>query len=54
MPTDKQKFTVIVDDELNKQIEDYFYNNRLRSKSAAAVELIKMGLQVVNEKSKSE
>lgn len=44
MGTTKPKFTVIVDEELNQLIEDYQFNNRMKSKSAAAVELIRKGL----------
>lgn len=44
MPTNKNKFTVIVDDELLKEIEDFRYDNRFRSLSSATVALIHLGL----------
>lgn len=49
MTTEKPKFTVIVDQNLNKQIEDFMFNNRYRSKSAATVELIQKGLEKIKE-----
>ena len=44
MPTIKNKFTVIVDDDLLKEIDDFLFENRFRSRSAATVALIQLGL----------
>lgn len=49
MGTDKPKFSVIVDQALLDKIEEYRYVNKLRSKSAAAVELIIKGLDSVRK-----
>ena len=49
MGTDKPKFSVIVDQVLLDKIEEYRYINKLRSKSAAAVELIIKGLDSVRK-----
>lgn len=45
MPTDKPRFTVIVDQELMKRIDDFRFDNRYNSRSAAALELIRLGLE---------
>lgn len=50
MGTDKPKFTVIVDNEILDKIEEYRYVHKLRSKSAAAAELIKIGLATIDKK----
>lgn len=52
MATDKPKFTVIVDKEINRLIEDYRHkynveNEKNISKSAATAKLIELGLQYV-------
>lgn len=47
MPTEKPRITVIVDDELLKRIENFRYENRYPSRSAAAVELISLGLDAL-------
>ena len=54
MATIKPRFSIVVDEEINQRIEDYFYNNRLRSKSAAAVELIKIGLEALEKEGRTE
>lgn len=48
MPTQKPRFTVIVDDELLNQIDDFRFENRYPSRSAAALELIRLGLETLN------
>ena len=45
MPTEKPCFTVIVDDELLKRIDDFRFENRYPSRSAATLDLICLGLE---------
>lgn len=45
MPTEKPRFTVIVDDELLKRIDDFRFENRYPSRSAATLDLIRLGLE---------
>ena len=55
MPTEKPRFTVIVDDEMFQQIEDFRFENRYPSRSAAALELIRLGIeQIKKERSDKE
>ena len=49
MPTEKPRFTVIVDEEMLKRIEDFRYENRYPSRSAAALELIRLGLEALEQ-----
>lgn len=49
MGTDKPKFTVIVDSKTLDRIEEYRYIYKLRSKSAAAAELIIKGLDSIKK-----
>lgn len=45
MPTEKPRFTVIVDDELLKEIDDFRFENRYPSRSAATIDLIRRGIE---------
>ena len=45
MPTQKPRYTVIVDEEMLKKIDDYRIENRFPSRSAATIELIKLGME---------
>lgn len=45
MPTKKPRYTVIVDDELLKKIDDFRFENRYPSRSAATLELIRLGME---------
>ena len=57
MPTEKPRYTVIVDDELLKRIDDFRFENRYPSRSAATLELIRLGLERLEkeqEKKKEE
>lgn len=55
MPTEKPRYTVIVDQELLRRIDDFRFENRYPSRSAATQELIRRGLeQLEKEKEKEE
>ena len=45
MSTDRPRYTVSVEDELLKQIEDYQFEHRYKTRSSATVELIRLGIQ---------
>ena len=45
MPTQKPRYTVIVDEELLKEIDDFRFENRYPSRSAATLELIRLGIE---------
>ena len=47
MPTEKPRITVVVDDEMLQQIEDFRFENRYPSRSAAMVELIRLGIEQI-------
>lgn len=52
MPTEKPRYTVIVDDELMKRIDDFRFENRYPSRSAATVDLIRLGFEALEKKQK--
>ena len=47
MPTEKPRFCLTVDEELLKEIEDFRFENRYPSRSAATLALIRLGLQTL-------
>lgn len=49
MPTEKPRITVVVDDEMLQQIEDFRFENRYPSRSAAMVELIRLGIEQIRK-----
>ncbi|MGE9959133.1 ribbon-helix-helix domain-containing protein [Cloacibacillus porcorum] len=53
MATDRPRYTVSVDDELFKEIEDFRFKNRFATRSEATVELLKLGLQALKEQQES-
>lgn len=50
MPTEKPRYTVIVDDELLKKIDDFRFENRYPSRSAATLDLIRLGMEALQKK----
>lgn len=49
MPTEKPRITVVVDDDMMQQIEDFRFDNRFPSRSAAMVELIRLGIEQIKK-----
>ena len=50
MTTDKPRFTITVDDELFKRLEDYRFENRCPNRSQAVVKLIRQSLDEYDKK----
>ncbi len=54
MPTEKPRFTIVADDELFKKVEDFRFENRYQSRSAAALELMRLGLEAFEKQNKNK
>lgn len=54
MPTEKPRYTVIVDEELLKKIDDFRFENRYPSRSAATLELIRLGMESLKKDQRKE
>lgn len=52
MPTEKPRYCITVDEELLKKIDDFRFENRFVSRSAATVELIRLGMEQLEKESK--
>jgi len=49
MATDKPRYTVSVDDELFRKIEDFRFEHRFQTRSEATAELIRLGLEALGK-----
>lgn len=54
MPSEKSRFSILVDNELLEQIDDYWKKNHCRSRSSATVDLIRLGLETVEKQKKKK
>ena len=45
MPTKKPIISVVLDEEMLKQVDDFQFGNRIQSRSKALNELIRMGIK---------
>ena len=54
MPTEKPRYTIIVDNDLLKQIDDFRFENRFPSRSAATLELIRLGIEQLRRDPKEQ
>ena len=49
MPTEKPRYTVIVDEALLKEIDDFRFENHYPSRSAATLALIRLGMDALKK-----
>lgn len=54
MATDRARYTVSVDNDMFQKIEDFRFENRYQTRSEATVELIRLGLKVIEKQKKEE
>ncbi len=54
MPTKKPRYTVTVDEELLKRIDDFRFENRYPSRSAATLELIRLGMETIEKQNEAK
>jgi metal-responsive CopG/Arc/MetJ family transcriptional regulator len=54
MATDKNRYTISIDNEMFEQIEDFRFKNRFQTRSEATAELIRLGLEAVKAKEQEQ
>ena len=54
MATEKQRYTISVTDEMFQAIEDFRFKKRYQTRSEATAELIRRGLQALEQKTKED
>lgn len=52
MGTNRPRYTVSVDQDMFDKIEDFRFENRYQTRAEATVELIRLGLEVLEERKK--
>lgn len=54
MATNKQRYTVSVDNDLFQQIEDFRFERRFQTRAEATVELIRLGLEALKKEAQKK
>lgn len=54
MPSKKPRYSIIIDDDMLEEIDDFRYDNRFSSRAKATERLIALGLEAYNEMSDDE
>ena len=54
MPTEKPRYTITVDDNLLKEIDDFRFDNRYPSRAAATIDIIKIGMAAIKKQQAAE
>lgn len=54
MGTTKPRFTMTVDEDLLKEIEEYRYSHHIPTRTEAIMELMKIGVQALKEQVKEQ
>lgn len=49
MPTEKPRYTITMDEELLKQVDDFRFENRYATRTQATLELIRLGLKKLKD-----
>ena len=52
MPTEKPRFTLTIDEETYQAIQDYQFENRMKSQTQAVLSLIKIGMDKLSKTEK--
>lgn len=53
MPTEKPRYTITLDEEMLKKIDDFRFENRFANRTQATLELIRMGMDVLEKRQES-
>lgn len=50
MATEKPRYTITIDEELLKKIDDFRFENRFPNRTQATLELIRLGMEALEKK----
>lgn len=54
MPTEKPRYTITLDEEMLRKIDDFRFENRFPNRTQATLELIRMGMDALEKKQQAE
>lgn len=52
MPTEKPRYTITLDEEMLKKIDDFRFENRFPNRTQATLELIRIGIEALEGQQK--
>ena len=54
MPTEKPRYTITLDEEMLKKIDDFRFENRLPNRTQATLELIRIGIEALEKQQEEQ
>ena len=54
MPTEKPRYTITLDEDMLRKIDDFRFENRYANRTQATLELIRIGMEALEERRKKE
>lgn len=54
MPTDKPRYTITLDEEMLKKIDDFRFENRFPNRTQATLELIRIGMEALEKQQEEQ
>ncbi|MCI8810089.1 MAG: hypothetical protein HFF84_08165 [Oscillibacter sp.] len=52
MATEKPRYSITLDDDMFKEVEDFRFEHRYQTRNQATIELIRLGLEAIKEQQK--
>lgn len=54
MPTEKPRYTITLDEEMLKKIDDFRFENRFPNRTQATLELIRIGMKALEKQQENK
>jgi metal-responsive CopG/Arc/MetJ family transcriptional regulator len=54
MPTEKPRYTITLDDEMLRKIDDFRFENRFANRTQATLALIRVGMEALEKQQAAE
>lgn len=54
MPTEKPRYTITLDEEMLKKIDDFRFENRFPNRTQATLELIRIGMETLEKQQEEQ
>ena len=54
MPTEKPRYTITLDEEMLKKIDDFRFENRFPNRTQATLELIRIGMEALEKQQEEQ
>ena len=54
MPTEKPRYTITLDEDMLKKIDDFRFENRFPNRTQATLELIRIGMEALEKQQEAQ